>query len=237
MWMSGNLSWGVLFVLVNFALFLTCYRMFGRVGLYAWVGFATVVANVQVVKTIELDLFGFGVVMTLGNTIYASLYMATDLMNERYGTGEAKRAVWFGFFSLIASTIIMQMVLVFEPHESDFAQESLQTIFGLLPRIALGSLCAYFVSQFLDVRLFSRLKARFASRNQFWIRINGSTIVSQFVDSLVFCAIAFWGEFPKDVWLQILLTTYLMKFIISVASPPVLYLARSFNFKYESERQ
>jgi queuosine precursor transporter len=234
MWMTSNLAWGVLFVLVNFALFLTCYRLFGRVGLFAWAGFATVIANIQVVKTIELELLGLGVVMTLGNTIYASLSMATDLMNERYGAGEARRAVWFGFFSLIASTIIMQMVLVFEPHESDFAQESLQTIFSLLPRIALGSLCAYFVSQFLDIRLFSRLKARFASRNQFWIRINGSTAVSQFVDSLVFCAIAFWGEFTSDVWLQILFTTYLMKFVISIASTPVLYLARSFTFKEEN---
>ncbi|TGU56101.1 VUT family protein, partial [Mesorhizobium sp. M00.F.Ca.ET.186.01.1.1] len=66
-----NLTLGVFFALVNFGLFLLCYRLFGRMGLYAWIGMATVLANIQVVKTIEM----FGLVMTLGNTIYASIYL------------------------------------------------------------------------------------------------------------------------------------------------------------------
>ncbi|KPV55978.1 membrane protein [Paenibacillus sp. A3] len=222
-----NLAWGILFVVVNFALFLLCYRFFGKKGLYAWIGFATVLANIQVVKTIEL----LGIVMTLGNTIYTSIYMSTDLLNEKYGTKEAKQAVWFGFFSLVASTVIMQMALVFTPQESDIAQSSLETIFGLMPRLAAASLCAYFISQFLDVRVYSYLKKRFPVYNQFWIRTNGSTGLSQLVDSLVFCTIAFAGVYTLDVWLQILLTTYLFKFVISVASTPVLYIARSFRFK------
>lgn len=225
-----NLFWGVLFVAVHFALWLLCYRLFGKKGLYAWIGFATVLANIQVVKTIEM----LGIVMTLGNTIYTSIYMSTDLLNERYGTKEAKRAVWFGFFSLLSSTVIMQMALVFTPQAADISQESLETIFGLMPRLAAGSLCAYFASQFLDVRLFSYLKRRFPLRNQFWIRINGSTGLSQLADSLVFCTIAFAGVYTLDIWLQIFLTTYLFKFVISAASTPALYLARSFKVREES---
>lgn len=220
-----NVWWGLAFVIVNFALFLVCFRLFGKRGLYTWIGLATVLANIQVVKTIEV----FGIVMTLGNTIYASIYMTTDLMNERYGTKEARKAVWFGFFTLIASTVMMQMALAFRPQETDIAQASLKTIFGLAPWVAGGSLAAYLVSQTLDVFLFSRIKRRFSKRNQFWIRINGSTIVSQFIDSLVFCSIAFSrAGYPFDVWLQILLTTYVMKFILSVASTPILYIARTF---------
>lgn len=228
-----NLLWGLLFVLVNFALFLACYRFFGKPGLFAWIGLATVLANIQVVKTIELPGFWLmsGIVMTLGNTIYATISMTVDLLNEKYGSADARRAVWIGFFSLCATTIIMQLVLVFEPHESDFAQESLATIFGLMPRIAAGSLCAYFISQFLDVRLFGYLRRRFASPNQFWIRVNVSTGVSQFIDSVVFCTIAFAGVFAFDVWVQILLTTYVFKFLISAAATPVLYMARMFRHK------
>ncbi|WP_127580265.1 queuosine precursor transporter [Paenibacillus koleovorans] len=222
-----NLSWGILFMLAQFALFLLSYRLFGKKGLYAWIGFATVLANIQVTKTIEM----LGIVMTLGNTIYTSIYMSTDLLNEKYGAEAARKAVWFGFFSLLASTAIMQMTLAFQPAESDFAQESLKTIFGLMPQIAAGSLCAYFVSQFLDVRVFSYLKRRFPVRNQFWIRINGSTLLSQLVDSLVFCTIAFYGVYTLDVWLQIFATTYLFKLLISIAGTPVLYWARSFSVK------
>jgi queuosine precursor transporter len=218
-----NLTLGVIFALVIFGLFLLCYRLFGRMGLYAWVGVATVLANIQVVKTIEM----FGLVMTLGNTIYASIYLTSDLLNEKYGEKAAKRAVWFGFFTLIATTIIMQLVLRFQPTETDFAQPHLKALFELLPQLAVGSLCAYLLSQFVDVKLYSWLKKKCPRPNQLWIRNNGSTLVSQFLDSLTFCTIAFWGLYPFDVWLEILLSTYLIKFVVTAASTPVLYIARS----------
>ncbi|MBB3112244.1 hypothetical protein FHS18_004330 [Paenibacillus phyllosphaerae] len=226
-----NVWWGVLFVLVNFALFLICYRAFGKNGLYAWIGFATILANIQVVKTIGM----FGLVMTLGNTMYGTIYLTSDLLNEKYGERAAKKAVWFGFFSLIASTIIMQMVLQFERFESDIGQAPMETIFGLLPEIAIGSLTAYFVSQFLDVRIYSYLKRRFPKPNQLWIRNNGSTLISQLVDSFIFCAIAFSSTaYSWDVRFDIFITTYLFKFIISAASTPILYIARTFTFKDEA---
>ncbi|MBW7476050.1 queuosine precursor transporter [Paenibacillus oenotherae] len=222
-----NFLWGVLFVVVNFSLFLVCYRSFGKSGLYAWVGVATVLANVQVVKTI--DMFGF--VMTLGNTMYGTIYLASDLLNEKYGEKAAKKAVWFGFFTLLMMMIVMQMAIVFERQADDLGHSSLETIFGLIPQIALGSLVAYFVSQFLDVRIYSLLKRIFPERNQLWIRNNGSTAVSQLVDSLIFCSIAFAGHYPFEVWLEIFITTYLIKFVISAASTPVIYIARNFPAK------
>ncbi|MDG0810042.1 queuosine precursor transporter [Cohnella rhizosphaerae] len=224
-----NLLWGAGFVAVNFALFLVCYRLFGKNGLYTWIGAATLLANIQVVKTIEI----YGIVMTLGNTIYATIYLTTDLLNEKYGEKEARKAVWFGFFTMLMSLIIMQMVLHFKPGADDFSQESLEIIFGMTPRIVIGSLCAYFVSQFLDVRIFSRLKVAYPSRSQLWIRNNGSTGLSQLVDTLIFSSIAFIGLYPWDVWWEIAITTYVLKFVISAASTPVIYLARSFKFADE----
>jgi len=225
-----NLGWGVLFVLVNFGLFLICYRLFGKQGLYAWIAAAVILANIQVIKTIGM----FGFVMTLGNTMYGTIYLTTDLLNEKYGEKEAKKAVWFGFFFLFMSTAIMQMVLVFEDFDSGIpAQASLETIFGLMPRIALGSLAAYLISQFLDVKIFSKLKVKFPTRNQLWIRNNVSTGISQLIDTLIFCSIAFIGLYSWNVWWEIVITTYVLKFIISVASTPVIYWARSFKFKSE----
>ncbi|OBZ11581.1 hypothetical protein A8L34_14605 [Bacillus sp. FJAT-27264] len=222
-----NLWWGILFVLVNFVFFLLCYRLFGKKGMYAWVGVATVIANIQVSKTISMPP---GIVMTLGNTMYVTLYMASDLLNEKYGRVEARTAVWFGFFTLITTTVIMQMALAFTPQESDIAQSSLETIFGMMPRLALGSLVAYFVSQFLDVRLYSWIRKYYGSSRQLWIRTNGSTMVSSFVDTLIFCTIAFAGIYDLKVWTEILLTTYIIKFLLTAAGTPVLYIARTFTF-------
>ncbi|MBA4531982.1 queuosine precursor transporter [Brevibacillus halotolerans] len=226
-----NLWFGIGFVLVNFVLFLLCYRFFGKVGLYAWIGFATVLANIQVVKIVEL----FGFAMTLGNTMYATIYLCSDLLNEKYGQEQAKKAVWFGFFTLIATTIIMQMALRFVPHPDGLAkQDALAMIFGILPRLVIASLTSYFISQFLDVRIYTFLKKVCPKPNQLWIRNNGSTLISQFVDTVLFCTIAFLGVLPMDTWFDILLTTYLIKFVVSAASTPILYIARNFTFTKES---
>ncbi|AJS59738.1 queuosine precursor transporter [Paenibacillus sp. IHBB 10380] len=221
-----NFIWGIIYVLVNFSLFVLCYRLFGKKGLYAWIGVATVIANIQVTKTIDM----FGIVMTLGNTMYVSLYMTSDLLNEKYGREEARKAVWFGFFTLLMTTVIMQMALVFTPQEGDMAQTSLKQIFGLMPRLAIASLTAYFISQFLDVRLYSWIRKYYPTKGQFWIRNNVSTMISSFVDTLIFCTIAFAGEYEWNIWFEILITTYLIKFVLTAVGTPFLYVARNFKF-------
>ncbi|WP_282172760.1 queuosine precursor transporter [Cytobacillus firmus] len=222
-----NEWFGLLFAIINFILVLAMYRLFGKTGLFVWIGFSTVMANLQVVKTIEM----FGLTATLGNAMYGTAFLVTDILNEKYGKEEAKKAVWLGFFTLLSMTLIMQMVLLFKPHESDFAQESLSTLFSVLPRIAAGSLAAYLFSQFTDVYIFTYLKKKFPKDGQFWIRNNGSTMISQLLDTLVFTSIAFLGVFPLEEWIQIFITTYLLKFIVAVLDTPFGYIAKRFPVK------
>ncbi|MBN8190678.1 queuosine precursor transporter [Bacillus sp. NTK074B] len=219
-----NIWFGFVFVLITFSCLLIMYRMFGRTGLFVWIGISTILANLQVVKTIEI----FGMTATLGNAMYGTAFLVTDILNEKYGKKDAQKAVWLGFFTLIVMTIIMQLALQFQPHPDDFAQESLATIFGIIPRIALGSLAAYLVSQLTDVYIFTYLKEKFPTDAQFWIRNNGSTMVSQLLDTLVFTSIAFLGEYPMDVWFEIFITTYLLKWIISLMDTPFGYIAKRF---------
>lgn len=216
-----------LFAFLNFIIVLLFYKLFKKEGLFVWLGFSTVVANLQVVKTIEL----FGLTATLGNIMYGTAFFVTDIINEKYGKEEAKKAVWLGFSTLISLTIIMQVVLIFIPHELDIAHDSLQTIFGLLPRIALGSLAAYLVSQYVDVHLYAMLRNKFPSDRALWIRNNGSTMISQLLDTLVFTSIAFLGEYPMAVWIQIFITTYVIKFIVAMIDTPFAYIAKKMHVK------
>ncbi|HKL47658.1 MAG TPA: queuosine precursor transporter, partial [Candidatus Izemoplasmatales bacterium] len=59
-----------------------------------------------------------------------------------------------------------------------------------------------------------------------WLRNNLSTLVSQMIDSIVFCLIAFLGVFPMSVWFEILITTYLFKLIVAIFDTPFIYLAK-----------
>jgi queuosine precursor transporter len=59
-----------------------------------------------------------------------------------------------------------------------------------------------------------------------WLRNNASTLVSQLIDSTIFCLIAFYGVFPTAVLVEILITTVIFKAIVSVLDTPFIYLAR-----------
>ncbi|MEQ6376070.1 queuosine precursor transporter [Bacillaceae bacterium S4-13-56] len=217
-----NELWGLLYAIVSFSLLLVSLRIFGKSGILVWIAFATILANIQVLKTVEL----FGLTATLGNVLYGSSFLATDILNERYGEKEAKKAVWLGFFSLGMMIITMQFGLRFIPHSEDFAQGSLETIFGLVPRIALGSLIAYIISQYFDVWVYSKIKAMIPSDRLLWVRNNVSTMISQLLDTTIFCTIAFLGTYPMETWIQIFITTYVLKFLVAALDTPFLYIAK-----------
>jgi queuosine precursor transporter len=205
---------------LSFILLLLIYKFFGKSGLLVWIGMATVVANIQVLKQVEM----FGITATLGNILYGTIFLATDILNEKYGREEAKKAVWLGFFTLFTTTILMQIALQYIPAESDFAQPALESLFSIVPQIAAGSLIAYIISQNCDVWLYNVIRKRLPNQKYLWIRNNGSTMISQLVDTLIFCSIAFYGT-PFNTWLEILFTTYFIKFLVAGIDTPFMYLA------------
>ncbi len=62
---------------------------------------------------------------------------------------------------MIFMTVIMQIAIQFHPSADDFAQKSLQTIFGIMPRIALASLTAFLISEFHDIWAYNFWKNKF----------------------------------------------------------------------------
>jgi uncharacterized integral membrane protein (TIGR00697 family) len=209
------------FALLDLTMVVVLFRLFGRPGLFALIVFNLLLCNIQVLKTVEI----FGLTTTLGNVLYASVFLATDMLSEFYGKEEARRGVLLGFTALVMATVYMQIALLFEPAPGDFAQEHMLAIFGFWPRVALASMAAYLVSQLHDVWAYHAIRDRTGERF-LWLRNNASTLVSQLLDSLIFCAVAFWGVFEPAVWVEILATTYIMKVIVAVLDTPFIYLAR-----------
>lgn len=126
---------GLVTFIATFVLMVLMYRFFGKQGLIAWVAIGTIIANIQVIKTVEI----FGISATLGNVMFASIYLATDILNDIYGRRVAKRAVWLGFSSTLIMIIVMQLSLHFILHQR-YGTKSIHAIFDVVPRIALGQL-------------------------------------------------------------------------------------------------
>jgi conserved hypothetical integral membrane protein len=207
------------FALINFGLVILIYQYFGKTGLFAWITLAIILANIQVTKNIEL----FGLTATLGNIMYGTIFLITDSINELFGVKEAKKAVLLGFSVAIITLVIMQTALLFTPTDWDEGGAALAFTFGLLPRIALGSIAAYLISQWFDVQFYDFLKRK---NHPLWIRNNGSTIISQLIDTVIFVPIAFVGLYDVPILLEIALTTYFIKVLVAFLDTPFIYLMK-----------
>jgi uncharacterized integral membrane protein (TIGR00697 family) len=217
-----NLYFGFAFIIVNLIMLLGFYKLFGKTGLFVWIAVASIIANIQVNKSIAL----IGLTATLGNSVYGSIFLATDILNEKYGAKEANRSVIFGFASSIVMLVTMSLSLLFIPSVNDYAQDSLVTLFNPAVRIVLGSLVAYLVAQFLDIKLFNLIKKKLPSDKFMWVRNNVSTILSQSVDTIIFVTIAFLFVYNTPILIQIYISTFVFKVIIALIDTPFLYIAK-----------
>ncbi len=223
---SNEVLWFILMI-ASFIGITLAYKLFGRTGLYVWIGMAIVLANIQVAKMIEF----FGLLTAMGNIIYGSTFLATDILAEKYGKREARKGVFVGFFVLIAVTVIMQITLAFTPAPEDALDPALQQIFGFMPDVTIASLTAYLISQLHDVWAFHFWKQRTKGRF-LWLRNNASTMVSQLIDNATFTFLFFVVFNPQifaeigwnGVW-EIFITSYVMKFIVAIFDTPFIYLA------------
>ena len=73
------------------------FRFFGKQGIFAWTVICTIAANIEVLILVH----AFGLDTTLGNVIFASTFLATDIMSEIFGKNPRKRHVHPDFAELV----------------------------------------------------------------------------------------------------------------------------------------
>jgi queuosine precursor transporter len=126
---------------------------------------------------------------------------------------------------LVLFVFLGQFVLHFVPvPDSDDVSIAMETLFSAVPRIAVASFTAYAIAQSLDIWLYHYIREKTTER-LLWVRNNGSTLVSQLVDSVVFFSLAFAGTVPLNVLIKIIFTGYLLKILVALMDTPLIYLS------------
>ena len=205
---------------VTFGLLVLISRVFDKDGIFAWIGMAVVVANVLVCKSVDL----FGLSATLGNVLFGTVFLATDILTERYGVKVARKAVWLGISMEICTLVLTQIAIKFVPNELDFAHESMQNLFGIFPRIALASCSMFVFSNQLDIFLFDWIKKKTGGEH-LWLRNNVATIISQCIENYLFYVIAFLGAYSMRDIFSMTLVCCVIEIVVALIDTPFLYVA------------
>lgn len=220
----------ILNLIIIYGTTLLFYRFFGEAGLYAWTAFAMIAANIEVILLVD----AFGIEQTLGNILFASTFLATDILSENHGKKEANKAVKIGIAVSVMFLILSNLWIMFAPSENDTAFLAFKAIFSRTPRILLAGFGVYVIVQFFDVWLYHKLwgitKKKSGSEKKFlWLRNNAATLVSQLINSVLFNIFAFLGVYDTKTLISIIISTYLIYIVTSILDTPVLYLARKYK--------
>lgn len=219
-------------VVFVFGAVLLSYKCFGKTGLYCASAIATVLANIEVVILIR----AFGMEQTLGNVLFAATFLITDILSECEGKKEANKAVWLGVFSSLFFLVLSQSWRLYVPSENDLIHESVSAVFANTPRMIVASLVVYAVSQLFDVWLYHKwwefTEKKFGSKRKFlWLRNNGSTLISQILNTALFTLCAFWGTYDAKTIISIFSSSYVIYIFTSLLDTPCVYLARRIHDK------
>lgn len=231
--MSNELLLVVTLVLIYGGI-LVAYRLWGKEGLFCFTVFATITANLEVMLLVD----AFGMEQTLGNVLFAATFLITDIMSENEGKEAANKAVNIGIATSVAFIIMSQIWLLYTTSANDWAGESFHVIFSNTPRIMFASVVVYAICQRFDVWIYHKwwsfTDRKFGDHDKYmWLRNNGSTLISQLINTVLYNLFAFGGMYSVGTMVSICAAGYVIFIVTSIADTPAAYLARRIARKHK----
>jgi uncharacterized integral membrane protein (TIGR00697 family) len=190
-------------------------------------------------KTVAVTLpFGIPLSFGAGNLFFPVSYIFGDVLTEVYGYARARRAIWCGFGAMLFATLMSNLIVSMPPDPAEpfnkVLQPALEVVFGNTWRIALGSMLAFWVGDFVNSYILAKMKV-FTEGRYLWTRTIGSTVAGQLVDSLIFYPIAFSGIWTATTLLKIIVLNWTLKVLVEVVCTPATYACVNALKRAESE--
>ena len=215
-----NIVLGIISIIATFSIVVGIEKIFKKEGLYVWISIATITANILVCKSIDI----LGLTASLGNVMFASIFLATDILSEKYDVKDSRKAVILAIVSQIIFIMTTTLAISYIPSETDLSNDSMKTLFSINTRVSISSIVMFGASNMLDIYLFEKLKRKFPK--QLWLRNNISTIISNCLENYFFVFFAFVGIYDYSTILSIATTTSILEIIIAICDTPFMYIAK-----------
>lgn len=180
------------------------------------------ISNTVAIKLVQIGPFVFSGAIF----IFPISYIFGDILTEVYGYKASRKIIWSGFVALIFMSFCYWLVQILPAPTFWPNQTAYEAILGSVPRIVLASIVAYFVGEFSNSFVLSKMKL-WTNGKHLWMRTIGSTIVGEGFDSLIFGTIAFIGVIPFGSLALLIISGYLAKVVYEVILTPVTYIVVS----------
>jgi uncharacterized integral membrane protein (TIGR00697 family) len=181
-------------------------------------------------KVVTVAGFSFGA----GILFFPISYFFNDILTEVYGYARSRKVVWAGFGAMGFASFMSWVVVSLPPAQGWIHQSAYEVVFGQTPRIVAASLLAFFSGEFVNSYTLAKMKV-FTTGRFLWMRTIGSTIAGEAADSLIFYPVAFYGFWPNDLLITVMITNYVIKVSWEVIATPITYKVIGFLKRKEHE--
>jgi uncharacterized integral membrane protein (TIGR00697 family) len=191
------------------------------------------IASSAKIVDIGISLFSIPLVFDGGTLLFPFVYVLGDVLTEVYGFKTARRVIWTGFAVMALAALVFFLLGVLPPEsswETETGSVAYNAILGGMSYggIVLASLTAYLAGELSNAAILSKLKVKMKGR-MLWVRTIGSTLVGEFLDTLIFVLIASAaGVFGWEIFWSLVITNYILKCGIEAAVTPFTYWASGF---------
>ena len=180
------------------------------------------VSNLIAPKFAAIGWFRFSAAQLL----FPITYIFGDIFTEVYGYAASRKAIWTGFLASAIMTMFGLFAIWLPPAPEFKDQAAFVTIFGVVPRNVAGSLLAFWAGEFANSVTVAKMKL-WTNGKHLWTRTVGSTIVGQFVDTVIVVVFIFWGQ-PPEVMIRLIVSGYIFKVVYEVIATPLTYVVVNF---------
>lgn len=214
-----------------------------------FLGSMTMLNILGVSRFLDLGFTVFGVrvpmPLAVGVLPYPITFLCTDFISEIWGRRRANFLVWVGFGLNVWLALILWLGGLLPGFDAAVpGPDGRLPLYFEIQRITLGaivaSMIAYLAAQLCDVHLFHFWK-RLTKGRHLWLRNNGSTVVSQFVDSFAVITITHFyaNALPvvadQPLWPQLwsfIAAGYVFKFLAALIDTGPFYLGSHYLRRY-----
>lgn len=190
----------------------------------ATASFCTIVVLSNILSAKMVVLPWTHLAIPAGLIFYPFTFLLSDLVTEFFGVKKARHMIYVALGMNLLSLGMIQISL-WLPAATVDDERVFQTVLGLSGIRIFSSLASYAVSQVADVQLYAAIK-RWTGPKWLWLRNNGSTSISQLVDTIVIdLFFLYWGlGMPIAEVFPIMLFSYFYKTLFGFCCTPLFYL-------------
>ena len=168
--------------------------------------------------------FFWGLHVSVAVFFFPFVFLTTDVIGEVYGKRMAKFFVLAGFIATLSFVLYSFLSLAMPwAAAGEWVHPAYNTVFGISLRIAIASVIAFIIGEYQDVVSFFFFRKLWGTPN-LWLRSTLSNVWSQFLDTVIFMTIAFYGVYSNHLLLSIIISWWLFKVAAGILYTPLSYL-------------